>query len=104
MTKLSNKYWEMKNPGFIEDVVNIFGSDNPSSKEVAAWKESWRETTSYRMNIEGFDSILYIASPGIRELIHQVCCDIGIERRSLLPEVLVRRKRFDGCGTDHPLM
>jgi len=69
--------WERHFPGCTSEFMDIFGTELPTLQDVAKWKATWVESTDNCTTITGNASNL-LASPGIREHIHQTCFSLGI--------------------------
>lgn len=72
------RQWEKQYPGCSTQFEEVFGTKNPSIKQVSEWKNTWNESTKYYMPIEGHQSYVAVVSPGLKEEIHQTCYRIGI--------------------------
>lgn len=78
LTEIRLRQWDKVFPGSIEDVKEIFGTDSPSYKIVAAWRNSWYQTTPYQFAVTANDVNDHTMPETLRYEVSQTAKQAGI--------------------------
>jgi len=74
-----SRLWEAKFPGCTDDFLEVFGSREPTVKQVSLWKQSWFEDTPNTFligNLRAAD--IFNANANVKERIHTLADQCGI--------------------------